>query len=353
MIKKNGGELTILSSWRKSFGMRWRSSVVSSEGELARDKRSEWIKLAIVPLLLFILALLSVKSVDPKLFHDFDYTVGIIVFLVVLAAGVLGILKFVFEIYVKAKEARQRQFDAEERARSTLSAHWRSATVGSSDGRADVATSEEKMDESSVSREGENAIPAGTIPFGGSPNQAIYTHADLAQASLHQSQTVAALFDLYNKQIDRYQTLTQNRAALSFLFAIGAMAVGLLFVFYGGYLATHPKDPNQWAPATVGALLSGMGGAISTYISKTFLDVHRLSLLQLNHYFQQPVINSHVLVAQRIADAMDGMGENRKEAYVKILDSVVQLIQQDGKVQPPRLSGSTEPIDLKDAPPQA
>jgi hypothetical protein len=30
-----------------------------------------------------------------------------------------------------------------------------------------------------------------------------------------------------------------------------------------------------------------------------------LSLLQLNHYFKQPVINSHILTAQRIADKLE------------------------------------------------
>ena len=45
-------------------------------------------------------------------------------------------------------------------------------------------------------------------------------------------------------------------------------------------------------------MIAAIGGAISAYITKTFLDVHKVSLQQLNRYFAQPVINDHILMAQ-------------------------------------------------------
>ena len=42
-------------------------------------------------------------------------------------------------------------------------------------------------------------------------------------------------------------------------------------------------------------------------------------------YFRQPVLNDHILMAQRLADESDDP-ETRKAAYAKIIDSVTALI---------------------------
>jgi len=44
----------------------------------------------------------------------------------------------------------------------------------------------------------------------------------------------ATLFDLYNKQIDKYQIQTQSRAVLSFLLAVFSMGAGLGVLIWGG-----------------------------------------------------------------------------------------------------------------------
>lgn len=133
---------------------------------------------------------------------------------------------------------------------------------------------------------------------------------------------VGNLFDLYSKQIEKYQTETQARAGWSFIFAIVAMAAGLGFVFLGGiYILTTP----DWAHVAAGTTLAAIGGAVSAFITKTFMDVHRLSLIQLNHYFRQPVLNSHILTAQRIADRIDDSSA-RLAGYQQILTNVVGLI---------------------------
>jgi len=77
-----------------------------------------------------------------------------------------------------------------------------------------------------------------------------------------------------------------------------------------------------------GSIISAVGGAIGTFIAKTFLDVHKLSLNQLNKYFKQPVINEHILMAQRLADD-SGDPETKKKAYQTIIDSIASLIRQE------------------------
>jgi len=135
------------------------------------------------------------------------------------------------------------------------------------------------------------------------------------------------LFNLYSKQIEKYQQETRTRASWSFVFAIISMFLGMAFVFWGGTFILSDTGTDKVA---AGAAISAIGGGISAYITKTFLDVHKLSLTQLNKYFKQPVINDNILMAQRLADDVDDT-EVRKESYKNIIDSITGLIVENGK----------------------
>jgi hypothetical protein len=133
---------------------------------------------------------------------------------------------------------------------------------------------------------------------------------------------IERLFYLYSKQIGKYQQETRTRATLSFLFAILSMSAGMGFMFWGGSFILADPNANRVA---AGAAISAIGGGISAYITTTFLDVHKLSLNQLNRYFTQPVINDHIVMAQRLAeDVRDD--EVRKKSYEKIVTSITALI---------------------------
>lgn len=145
------------------------------------------------------------------------------------------------------------------------------------------------------------------------------------------------LFNVYSKQIEKYQADTQARASWSFIFAVFSMLGGLGFVVWGSaHLLTSPG----WEHVAGATAIAGIGGAIGTYIAKTFLDVHRLSLSQLNHYFRQPVINAHVLTGQRLADQLTDPFA-RLRAYELLLQQVASLIRED------RLPGSVWVSDLQ------
>lgn len=157
---------------------------------------------------------------------------------------------------------------------------------------------------------------------------------------------VGNLFDLYSKQIEKYQTETQGRASWSFIFAVFAMLAGLGFVVWAGvHVLTNPG----WEHVAAATGIAAIGGAVGGYITKTFLDVHRLSLSQLNHYFRQPVLNAHVLTAQRLAESIVDPPA-RQLAYERILGSVVNLIRDElypgavwtAEPPPPKLVVQTE-----------
>ncbi|WP_417915311.1 hypothetical protein [Candidatus Electronema sp. JM] len=133
---------------------------------------------------------------------------------------------------------------------------------------------------------------------------------------------IERLFNLYSKQIATYHQETRIRASLSFFFAILSMCAGMGFMFWGGSVIIIDPNANHVA---AGAAISAIGGGISAYITKTFLDVHKLSLTQLNRYFTQPVINDHIVMAQRLAEDVKD-DEVRKKSYEKIVNSITALI---------------------------
>lgn len=133
---------------------------------------------------------------------------------------------------------------------------------------------------------------------------------------------IGRLFNLYSKQIEKYQQETRSRATWSFIFAIVSMFAGMGFMIWGGGIILSEPTTNHVA---AGAAISAIGGGISAYITKTFLDVHKLSLTQLNRYFTQPVINDHIVMAQRLAEGVKDE-EVRKKSYEKIVSSVTALI---------------------------
>ncbi|MBU2494674.1 MAG: hypothetical protein KJ571_18790 [Bacteroidetes bacterium] len=136
---------------------------------------------------------------------------------------------------------------------------------------------------------------------------------------------VGRLFNLYSKQIEKYQKETQSRASWSFIFAIIAMVSGLGFVFWGG---TNIILKAGWTNIVAGSAIASIGGAVSAYITKTFLNVHKLSLTQLNRYFKQPVLNENILTAQRLADSIDDK-EFKLKSYATIINSISQIITSD------------------------
>ena len=155
----------------------------------------------------------------------------------------------------------------------------------------------------------------------------------------------ANLFNLYSKQIEKYQQQTRFRASLSFAFAIFSMLAGLTFIFWGGTVIL--RGPG-WENTAAGSAISAIGGSISAYITKTFLDIHKLSLHQLNRYFKQPVLNDHIIMAQRLADVLQNDSAKQK-AYELIIASVTKLIIDQSNEQSGKETSTDTPVKDQEA----
>lgn len=132
------------------------------------------------------------------------------------------------------------------------------------------------------------------------------------------------LFQLYNEQLRIYQNETRSRARNSFFWAIVAMMVGFAVLAVGaGIIVVHGQKG-----VLSGSALAAIGGALSAFITKTLLDVHKVSLVQLNRYFKQPVLNSHILTCVRLIKAIPP-GTEQNEMYKQVTAEVVRLIANE------------------------
>lgn len=111
------------------------------------------------------------------------------------------------------------------------------------------------------------------------------------------------------------------------------MTVGFFVLAVGGWRIVFGSTPND---VLSGGTVAAIGGALSAFITKTFLDVHKVSLMQLNRYFKQPVLNSHILTATRIAKEEIKDEAAKQKMFELVVEGVIALLTAEQQ----------EPVDL-------
>jgi hypothetical protein len=134
------------------------------------------------------------------------------------------------------------------------------------------------------------------------------------------------------KQMAAYDVLAQAQAKNAFRNSQIAMAAGLIVLLAGAAVAiSAPSVATKVAAAS----LTAIGGAVSGFIAQTFLRTYSDAVKQLNFYFQQPLITSYVLTAQRLAGELSS-----KERCDEALDGLIK--RTEALVRPWNVWGSGE-----------
>lgn len=109
----------------------------------------------------------------------------------------------------------------------------------------------------------------------------------------------ASLVKANGRQLSLYDQLARGQARSSYRMSQIAMGMALLVLVSGavGAIFVHGTVPKITT-----ATLSGIGTALSGYISGTYLRVYERTLAQLNYYFQQPLLTSYVFTAERLTE---------------------------------------------------
>lgn len=164
---------------------------------------------------------------------------------------------------------------------------------------------------------------------------------DEAIGQLRDVTDLPALIRINRQQMEQYEELTRRQANSSYRLSQGALAIGLSLLAAGSVAAL--LTPESSSKAVVGAL-TAIGSVVAGYISNTYLRVYERTLVQLNFYFQQPLVTSYVLTAERLADKM--AGAQRDEAQKQIIERVLATIgpmAEDEARERRGASPSTEP----------
>jgi type III secretory pathway component EscS len=99
-----------------------------------------------------------------------------------------------------------------------------------------------------------------------------------------------------------------------------ASAVGLVVVVVGAFLALNVNDSASKVAVTA---VTAVGTLMSGYLGKTFLHTYQQTLEQLNRYFQEPLVSSYVLKAERVAKQVS-LDSKRNEALEFIVEELVR-----------------------------
>ena len=169
------------------------------------------------------------------------------------------------------------------------------------------------------------------------------TKARQAEKTVEDRLSLESVTVLNRTLMDDYHRITKDQAAQSFKHSQLAMLAGLGILLLGVTVALAPSSAE--VKITVGAL-SGIGAAISGYISNTFLTSYNIAISQINRFFQQPLVTSYLLNAERISRDLG----NKEEILTNIsAESITaaRLILTDStaKIRPGRrrITGTSKP----------
>jgi hypothetical protein len=151
--------------------------------------------------------------------------------------------------------------------------------------------------------------------------------------TIHGDPELLALLQLNQAQLDAYHELTLSQAADAYRNTQVVIGIGLLVLIGAAVVAV------TMASDTAGKLVAGglgaLGTALSGYIAATFLAAQQESLRQRNFYFRQPLVQSYLLTAERIALKLPE--DDRALAWTQMASQVV--LQAFGA--PPPVSATT------------
>ncbi|MFE6486982.1 hypothetical protein ACFVGN_29160 [Streptomyces sp. NPDC057757] len=139
-----------------------------------------------------------------------------------------------------------------------------------------------------------------------------------ALEKLKKTTELATLMELNQDQIATYHRIVTQQADKSFKSSRTAMGVGLFLIVCAAVGGAYvPVEEVRWF---IGAL-AAFSTLLTGYLTKTYLAMYKESIGQLNRYFDQPVLNSFYLTAERLVSGLDE--EHAQDVRCRIIDEVL------------------------------
>lgn len=142
--------------------------------------------------------------------------------------------------------------------------------------------------------------------------------------------SLPSLLKLNRELMEQYHEITKTQAEDSYFFGKLASAAGMGVLVAGALVAIVTPDSTT---KVVAGGLAAIGTALSGYVSRTFLTTYRSALVQLNWYFEQPLVNSYLLTAERLTARMSR--GSRDAIYERIIEEVLACVGRQGGASTP------------------
>ncbi|GGK32619.1 TRADD-N-associated membrane domain-containing protein [Nocardia camponoti] len=109
------------------------------------------------------------------------------------------------------------------------------------------------------------------------------------------------LMEVNRRQMEAYDIQARSQGRTSHWSSLLAMTAGLGIVAVGMWIAvTADETATKYAAAIIAAVGTGTGG----YIAKTFIQVNTTAQQHVRFYFEQPLVQSYLLTAERVIERL-------------------------------------------------
>lgn len=162
------------------------------------------------------------------------------------------------------------------------------------------------------------------------------TNLDRALKELIDPNDLIALMNVNRRQMEAYDIQARTQGKSSHWSSLAAMAAGLIVVGVGLWIAVNADDSaTKYAAAIVAAVGTATGG----YIARTFIRVNTDAQQHVRYYFEQPLVQSYILTAERIVRQLPD--DRQPDQYEAIINAA---LNQAGLV-PELRSPAAETVD--------
>jgi uncharacterized membrane protein len=135
---------------------------------------------------------------------------------------------------------------------------------------------------------------------------------------LRDRMSLPGLIELNRLMLTEYHSIATIQAQKSFKSAQRAMLAGFTWLII---CFTAVIVVNSLEGKIVAAALAPVGGMLAGFLGRTYLFVYERSLIQLNQYYNQPLLNSYYLAAERLTSEMSA--EARDRMLEKVVDQLL------------------------------
>jgi hypothetical protein len=136
--------------------------------------------------------------------------------------------------------------------------------------------------------------------------------------------TLGPFMAFSHRQMTRFECVALTQAKVSHTASLLAAALGFVVLVVGAWVTFTRGSVDD---TVTGAVMTGVGTALSGFLSVTFLRTFRITSEQMSYYYGQPLVNCYLLHAERLLErcgrdlGVDQRREDVQEVIRTILDA--------------------------------